>query len=200
MTAPSQPSGLVLASTSPYRRELLARLGLPFQCRSPRIDEEALKQHLGPIAPEDLAMTLAEAKARSLADEYPGDTLIGSDQLVALDDKTLGKPGTAEAAVEQLRAMSGREHRLITTVAVWKAGQIHRHLDIAILHLRPLGDDEIRRYVEADQPYDCAGSYKLESRGITLFDRIQSDDHTAITGLPLIALTTILRNLGHPLP
>lgn len=191
---------LILASTSPYRRELLARLGLPFECRPPLVDEEALKRQFGPIAPEDLAAALAEAKAAGLAQSQPDATLIGSDQLATCDGRILGKPGDAQAAIEQLQAMSGREHRLITALAVRRDGTVHRHTDVTTLRMRPLNDVEIRRYVAADQPYDCAGSYKLESRGIALFDRIESSDQTAIVGLPLIALVTILRDLGYPLP
>jgi septum formation protein len=189
---------LVLASTSPYRRALLERLGVPFRCRAPLVDEEALKDPS--LAPLALAERLALAKATSLGEEEPDATLIGSDQLVAFDGEILGKPGSAERAVEQLARMAGRPHELITALVVWHRGRAFAHTDVATLHLRPLGRDEIARYVEADRPFDCAGSYKLESRGIALFARIDSADHSAITGLPLIALTTVLRDLGYRIP
>ncbi len=189
---------LVLASTSPYRRALLERLGVPFGCRAPAVDEEALKASLGPLPPEALAETLAAEKARSLAG--PGLVVIGGDQLVAFEGRVLGKPGTAERAVAQLLALSGRTHHLITALAVWHEGRIERHLDRAALTMRPLGRAEIERYVAADQPWDCAGAYKLEQRGIVLFERIDARDHSAITGLPLMALTSLLREVGFAIP
>lgn len=189
---------LVLVSTSPYRRALLERLGVPFRCRAPLVDEEALKT--GTFGPRELAERLALAKATSLADEEPRATLIGSDQLVAFEGRILGKPGSPERAVEQLAAMAGKAHELITALVVWHRGQVYAHTDITILRMRPLTRAEISRYVAADRPWDCAGSYKLEARGIALFERIDSADHSAITGLPLIALTTILRGLGYAIP
>jgi septum formation protein len=164
------------------------------------VDEDTLKRQLDPMPPEALASRLAGAKATSLADLHPFATLIGSDQLVAFEGQCFGKPGSMTAAIEQLLAMSGREHRLITAVAVWHRGRILEHTDVATLRFRNLTRDEIERYVAADQPIDCAGAYKLEARGITLFERISSDDFTAITGLPLIALTTILREVGYSVP
>jgi len=191
-------SDLVLASTSPYRRALLERLGVPFRCRAPGVDEDALK--LGASGPRELAERLALAKALSLRDEEPAATLIGGDQLVAFEGRIFGKPGTSARASDQLAAMAGRAHALITALAVWHDGRTYRHIDVTTLHMRPLDRDAIARYVAADLPLDCAGSYKLERRGITLFERIESEDHTAITGLPLIALTTILREIGYVIP
>jgi septum formation protein len=189
---------LVLASTSRYRRELLARLGLPFRAVAPACDEEALK--VPGLAPERLAARLALAKAESLGAAEPGATIIGSDQLVALGDVVLGKPGTAERAAEQLAALAGRAHVLVTAVAVVHAGGVIAHVDVTRLSMRPLSPAQIARYVDADAPLDCAGSYKLEARGIALFDRIESADHSAITGLPLIALTSMLASIGYPVP
>lgn len=189
---------LILASTSPYRRALLERLGVPFRCRAPGVDEDATKA-LG-LPPRELAERLALAKAEAVARREPGAVVIGSDQLVSFDGLVLGKPGTAERAVEQLLSMSGRQHELVTALAVASDGRRDRHVEVAGLRLRPLTRAEVERYVEADRPLDCAGSYKLEARGIALFERIDCRDHSAITGLPLIALTTLLRERGYPIP
>jgi septum formation protein len=189
---------LVLASTSPYRRELLGRLGVPFRCRAPLVDEEALKRD--DREPRALAEHLALAKATSLCAEEPQATLIGGDQLVAFEGRILGKPGSVECAEGQLLALAGRAHELITALVVWHRGRVVAHTDVATLWLRPLSREEIGRYVAADRPLDCAGSYKLEARGITLFERIDSRDQSAISGVPLIALTSILRELGYRIP
>lgn len=189
---------LVLASTSPYRKALLERLGLPFRCRAPQVDEEALKDE--PIGPRALAERLALAKASSLRADEPGATLIGGDQLVSCRGRILGKPGSVEGAIDQLALLSGRTHELITALALWHEGQSYLHTDVTTLSMRPLERGEITRYVLADRPLDCAGSYRIEARGITLFDRIESCDHSAIVGMPLIALTTLLRELGFSVP
>jgi septum formation protein len=194
------PMDLILASTSPYRRTLVERLGVPFRCVAPPVDEQALKAGWDGVHPRELAERLAAAKAASVASAEPDAAVIGSDQLVSLGGSILGKPGTIEQAVAQIRAMSGRTHELITAIHVVYAGTIYAHTDVTRLVLRPLTLDEILRYVEADQPLDCAGSYKLEARGIALFERIDSEDHSAITGVPLIALTTILRSIGFAIP
>jgi septum formation protein len=189
---------LILASTSRYRRTLLERLGVPFRCRAPRVDEEALKT--GNLDPRSLAERLATAKVESLICVEPDATVIGSDQLVAFAGQVFGKPEGAERAIDQLAAMAGRSHDLITALAVRHEGRTILHTDVTTLHMRPLTRAEIARYVAADRPLDCAGAYKLEERGIVLFERIDTADHTAITGLPLIALTTILRGLGFAIP
>lgn len=188
---------LVLASTSPYRRELLTRLGLPFDAVAPRCDEEALKDPALP--PRLLAQLLAREKALSVheADAF----VLGSDQLVETDGEILGKPGSRERAVAQLVRLSGRVHRLVTAFAlVTPDGAIDEHVDVHTLHMRSLSRVELERYVAADLPLDCAGSYKIERGGIALFERIEGDDFTAITGLPLIALSTRLRRHGFALP
>jgi septum formation protein len=198
---PSGPEpGLVLASTSAYRRSLLKRLGIPFRRRAPLCDEGAIQRQSSGIEPRVLAETLAMAKASSLVGEEPGSAILGCDQLVSFEGRVFGKPGTAERAVDQLASMSGRTHELITALVVIRGDETFRHTDVTRLRMRPLSRDAIERYVNADRPFDCAGSYKLESRGIALFDRIESDDHSAITGLPLIALVTILRELGFAIP
>ena len=189
---------LVLASTSVYRRSLLERLGVPFRWRAPLCDEESLKSE--EPDPRSLAETLARAKAASLAAIEPDATIIGCDQVVSFQGQMFGKPGSVARAVEQLSAMAGQAHELITALVVLQGERSFSHTDVTRLHMRRLPRGVIERYVAADQPLDCAGAYKLESRGIALFEKIESDDHTAVTGLPLIALVTILRELGYEVP
>jgi septum formation protein len=190
---------LVLASTSVYRRELVGRLGVPCTSVAPSCDEEALKDDR--LAPAELALHLAREKARSVAAQWPDAHVLGSDQLVEVEGDILGKPGSAERALEQLTRLSGRAHRLITAYALMcPGGAVVEHVDVHVLHMRSLTRDELARYVSADQPLDCAGSYKIEARGITLVERIIGADFTAIMGLPLVALTTTLRAQGFVVP
>lgn len=200
MDADEIPTDLILASTSIYRRALLDRLGVPFRCVAPLCDESALREEMSGAGPRELAEALAYRKATSLVFAGIGGTIIGCDQLVSFEGRVFGKPGSAGRAVEQLEAMSGRTHELITAMVVTRGDQMFRHADITRLRMRTLSREAIERYVEADLPTDCAGSYKLELRGIALFDRIESEDHTAITGLPMIALVSILQDLGYPIP
>ncbi len=196
------PPPLILASTSRYRRALLERLGVPFNTVSPACDEEALKDPR--LAPQALAEHLAEAKAASIANQQPQAVVIGSDQLAAIEIDgawtILGKPHTAERAVEQLVLMSGRTHVLITAMVVARGAERWRHTDLTRLTMRRLDRAALERYVAADQPLDCAGAYKLECRGIALFAAIESADASAITGLPLLALTRILADCGYAIP
>lgn len=190
---------LVLASTSVYRRELLDRLGLEVTATAPNCDEEALKDQA--LSPVQLAAHLARAKAASVAPRWPDAYIIGSDQLVELDGEVLGKPGSAEQAIAQLDRLQGRSHHLITAFALLHPdGPVTEHIDRHVLHMRALSLTEIKRYVAADRPLDCAGSYKIEARGIALCERIEGADFTAIMGLPLIALTTALRSQGFVVP
>lgn len=193
---------LVLASTSPYRRELLARLGIPFRCLAPEVDEDAFKAQ--GASPRQVAERLAREKALRVASREPGATVIGGDQVVALGTaeagRILGKPGSREAAAVQLATLAGKSHELVTAIVVAHEDRLLAHTDVAVLEMRPLDEAAIGRYLDADEPYDCAGAYKLEARGITLFSRIAAADHSAITGLPLIALTSMLRELGCVLP
>jgi septum formation protein len=189
---------LILASTSPYRRALLARLGVPFRCVAPAVDEGALGDPS--LSPRALAQRLARAKAERVAAAAPDAVVIGGDQLVSFEGRVFGKPGDAGRAADQLAVMAGRPHELITAVSVVHPGGAFDHTDVTTLWMRPLTRPEVERYVAADRPFDCAGSYKLEQRGVALFERIESADHTAITGLPLIALTTVLRGLGFAIP
>jgi septum formation protein len=179
---------------------LLERLGVPFRSREPRCDESAIQREEVGAQPHRLAERLALAKASSLVGSEAHAAIIGCDQLVAFEGRVFGKPHTLARAVDQLVAMAGRTHELITALVVIRGADTFRHTDITRLRMRELSSEAIERYVAADQPVDCAGSYKLESRGIALFERIETDDHTAITGLPLIALVTILRELGFAIP
>ncbi len=199
----SSAPNLVLASTSPYRRELLSRLGLPFRTCAPACDEEAVKAQIlagGPVPPEQLAAALARAKAESVRAAEPHAAVLGSDQVAAIGDTVLGKPGTAARAAEQLTLLAGRTHVLVTAVALLFQGRLHEHVDVTRVSMRPLSPAQIERYLAADAPFDCAGSYRLEARGITLFERIESADHTAIVGLPLIFVTSMLAAIGCELP
>ncbi len=189
---------LILASTSRYRRELLERLGLPFRCVDPGVDENEVKR-LG-LGSRKLAEKLALLKALAVAGQWPGATVIGGDQVVSFEGQALGQPGTVERAVDQLVAMAGRPHQLITAMVVLHRGEVRGETDVATLWMRDLDREALERVVRADRPLDCAGGYKLEGRGITLFERVESADQTAILGLPLIALTTVLRELGWTIP
>jgi septum formation protein len=191
---------LILASTSPYRRQLLERLGVPFRAVAPQVNEAAIQALFDASSAGDLAEHLAIAKAVSVSRQQPDAVVIGSDQVAVCGDRILGKPGTVDAAMEQLHFLSGKTHQLMTAVCISFAGGLQVERDVTSLTMRPLTPDEIERYVRADEPLDCAGSFKLESRGIALFSAIQSADHTAITGLPLIGLTTTLRELGYSIP
>lgn len=186
------PLKLILASTSPYRRELMDRLGLPYQAVPPEFDENSLKGKIkDPVA---LAQALARGKADSLA--TPANCVIGGDQLVSFEGRILGKPGTAAAATEQLGKMQGKTHELITAVCLIYQNERTEFVDRTRITLRPLTESEIRNYVERDNPIDCAGSYKIEKAGITLIEKLECNDPSAIQGLPLIHLSAVLRKYG----
>lgn len=192
----SDAPGLVLASTSPYRRELLARLQLPFDTVRPEVDEAALAGE----TPTALALRLAVAKAEAVAVLRPGARVIGSDQVADFDGAALGKPGGRDAAIAQLEAMSGSTVAFRTAVAVASGGSVASALDTTIVRFRHLGRAEIARYVDREQPFDCAGSFKSEGLGITLFESIESRDPTALVGLPLLETLRLLRASGLALP
>lgn len=194
----ADPPNLVLASTSSYRRDLLARLGVPFACVSPGVNEDAFKS--AQSTPQWLAEDLALAKARAVAERFPSAVVLGGDQVCACEGRILDKPGSAEKAREQLAFLQGKSHELITAVAVVHPTGVIPLCEIACLTMRRLSAAEIARYVNADQPLDCAGSYKLEALGVSLFDSIDAADHTAIIGLPLLAICRVLRQLGFALP
>jgi septum formation protein len=176
----------------------MARLGIPFRCEPPDFDESSVPRE--GLAPRRLAETLADGKAGRVLGRNPSSVVIGCDQVAHLDGLVLGKPGDVSRAVAQLEALSGRTHELVTAMVVLFEGRRFAHTDVARLRMRPLDRRGIERYVEADLPTDCAGSYKIEGRGIVLFERVEADDFTAITGLPLLALTRILAELGVEAP
>ena len=190
--APSPP--LILASTSRYRRELLTRLRIPFEVVSPDVDETPLPGE----APAALAQRLALAKARAVAVRRPDAVVIGSDQEADLDGQPIGKPGTHERATAQLRLMRGRSVVFQTAVSVVRGdtGFARTLLAPVTVRFRDLTDAEIERYLRLEQPYDCAGSAKCETLGIALLDAIDSDDPTALVGLPLIRTCELLRQAG----
>ncbi len=189
---------LVLASTSRYRRELLQRLRLSFTVRAPEVDETALPGE----APRDLALRLALAKADAIADLERDAVVIGSDQVAELDGLMLDKPGTSERALAQLTASSGREVQFHTALCLLdtRDGRRLTHVDHTRVRFRHLSALEIARYVEREQPLDCAGSFKCEGLGISLFESIDNQDPSELIGLPLIALAQMLRECGMALP
>jgi len=189
---PSRP--LILGSTSRYRRELLGRLQLPFEVVSPEVDETPLAGE----QPQALARRLALAKARAVSARFPGAVVIGSDQVADLRGEPLGKPGTHERATAQLRSMRGHTVVFQTAVAVvcGETGFVQEDLAPVSVRFRDLSDAEIQAYLRAEQPYDCAGSAKSEGLGIALLDAIDSDDPTALVGLPLIRTCRLIRAAG----
>lgn len=192
------PLHLVLASSSKYRKELLSRLGLPFTTASPDIDETPLPAE----APAKTALRLACLKAKAVGKRFPQAVVIGSDQVAECDGEAIGKPGTFENALAQLKKMRGKKVIFHTALCVWN-GRDNRPDDTlqktmvdTCVTFRNLPDDELQAYLKTEEPYDCAGSAKNEAMGIVLLEKIESDDPTALTGLPLIALTTMLRRCG----
>jgi septum formation protein len=186
---------ICLASTSKYRVELLKRLGVPFTAKAPLCDEDHFKKFISD--PETLALTLAKEKARSLRTD--AEIVIGGDQLAAWQNEILGKPKTVEKAFQQLKKLQGSTHRLLTAVCIIKGDQEFAWVHKTEIEMQPLTDEEIDRYIERDQPLDCAGSYKFEKSGIGLIKSIRCDDFSAIEGLPLIAIGNLLRQLHVPL-
>ncbi|WP_288254078.1 Maf family nucleotide pyrophosphatase [uncultured Hydrogenophaga sp.] len=195
---PSPTRAVVLGSTSRYRRELLQRLGLPFEVAAPEVDETPLPDE----TPAAIAQRLALAKARAVAERFPEAVVIGSDQVADLAGEPLGKPGTHERAVQQLHRMRGKTVVFQTALAVVCRASGFERQDIAPVRVvfRDLDDGEIERYLRIEQPYDCAGSAKSEGLGIALLERIDSDDPTALVGLPLIRTCQMLRAAGVRLP
>ena len=191
---PFTPRRLILGSTSPYRRELLGRLRLPFEAVAPDVDETPIAHEL----PRDLANRLALAKAREVAKRHPAAVVIGSDQVADLGGEPLGKPGTHARAVAQLRRMRGKTVVFQTALAVVCVESGFEQLDMAEVKVRfrDVSDAEIEAYLQAEKPYDCAGSAKSEGLGIALLSSIESDDPTALVGLPLIRTCNMIRAAG----
>ncbi|NAS99625.1 septum formation inhibitor Maf [Pseudomonas syringae pv. actinidifoliorum] len=191
-------SSLLLASSSPYRRELLARLRLPFTCKSPDIDESNRPGE----AAHDLVQRLAREKAQALAGEHPGHLIIGSDQVAVLDGQILGKPHTFERAREQLTAASGSRVTFLTGLALLNSSTGECQVDCVpfTVHMRELDQASIERYLRAEEPYDCAGSFKAEGLGVSLFRSTEGADATSLIGLPLIRLVDMLIKEGVSVP
>jgi septum formation protein len=194
--ASNAPPRLVLASSSPYRRELLERLRVPFETLSPDIDETPHAVE----TPEQTALRLSIAKARAAAERFPGALIVGSDQVATFDGRQIGKPGTHANAVVQLQSMRGRMVEFHSALCLFdtRTGDVQSADIVTRVRFRQLSDAEIEAYLRAETPYDCAGSAKSEGLGIALLDAIESDDPTALIGLPLIALTNMLRAAGFP--
>lgn len=188
---------LVLASSSPYRKQLLERLGLAFSTVSPDIDETALPGE----TPDALVERLAEQKARAVGELHQG-LIIGSDQVATIDDDILGKPGNHEQAVAQLTRLSGNRVTFHTGLCLLDTAHHEAQLDVVpfTVQFRELSAAQIERYLHAEQPYNCAGSFKSEGLGITLFEKMLGDDPTALVGLPLVKLTEMLSRAGIDLP
>lgn len=190
---------LVLASQSPYRKALLENFGLQFETQTPRVDEEKLKKN-GPHDLTELTRYLALKKAESLQDLYANAVIVGSDQIAELGGERLDKPGSEERAFQQLKKMNGKSHRLITSLAIVSPLKTVIATDVTTLKLRQLSDEEIQCYIKLDQPFDCAGAYKIEKAGLSLLESVDTKDPSAIQGLPMIALTKALNELGLHLP
>ena len=190
---------LILVSTSPYRQELIQRAGLKFRAVAPRFEEVHDNNNNDPAA---LALTLARGKAMSVAADFPHAILIGSDQVVWFENHILIKPGTPERALEELKALRGRPHEFYMGLFLFHTGlQVSQEFVVkGAARLRAdLTNEELRRYIELDDPVNCAGSAKIEGPGLMLFERMDCEDWTAIIGLPMIKLATALRKWGHPI-
>lgn len=185
---------LVLGSTSPFRRQLLEKLGLPFDTAAPKTDETPLTGE----PPEQLVARLAEAKARAVAVQYPGALIIGSDQVAVNDGTILGKPHTHEVAMQQLRDASGKHVRFLTGLCLYNAATDRAQVAVVPFDVvfRQLSDEMIDNYLKAEQPYNCAGSFKSEAMGIALFERLAGEDPNTLIGLPLIRLVRMLEAEG----
>ncbi|WP_318378434.1 nucleoside triphosphate pyrophosphatase [Enterobacter sp.] len=184
-------SRLVLASTSPYRRALLEKLGVTFECAAPGVDETALPGE----TPRHLVLRLAQAKAQALAERYPQHLIIGSDQVCVLDGEITGKPLTEENAVKQLMKARGNIVTFYTGLALYNSasGHLQTECEPFDVHFRHLSEQEITDYLRKERPLNCAGSFKSEGLGITLFERLEGRDPNTLVGLPLIALCQMLR-------
>ncbi len=189
---------LILGSTSPFRREILQKLRLPFEVDAPHVDEEALDGE----TPEALVARLAEAKARDVASRHANALVIGSDQVACIDGMILGKPGGRDNAIKQLSAASGRSVVFYTALCLLNSGTDDCQLEVEpfTVHFRQLSRDQIVRYLDIEQPFNCAGSFKSEGYGITLFSALQGHDPNTLVGLPLIRLIDMLMREGVELP
>ena len=189
---------LVLASTSPFRKLLLQQLGLEFTTAAPEIDETALPGE----KPRDLVIRLAKQKARAVAETHSGSLIIGSDQVACIDGAILGKPGSRANAIKQLQLASGKKVSFYTGLCLFnsKTGKGQTVCEPFYVHFRRLARDQVERYLDAEQPYNCAGSFKSEGLGIALFERLEGHDPNALIGLPLIRLVSMLAQEGCQVP
>ncbi|MGH8442721.1 MAG: Maf family protein [Nevskiaceae bacterium] len=192
----SPASPLILASTSRYRAELLRRLQLPFEAIAPGTPEVAQPGE----TPANLAQRLARTKAQDVAARHPGRWVLGSDQVPSFDGRVLDQPGNRDAGLEQLLACSGRSVVFYTAAALVAGGRVHEQLDTTIVRFRTLTAAEAGRYLDAEPAYDCAGTFKVEGLGISLFEAVETRDPTALIGLPLIAVRRLLAEAGYSLP
>lgn len=191
---------IVLASSSLSRKSQLENLGLSFVTEKPPFDEELFKQQHPALAPADLVMRLALGKAQSVAKVHPADLIIGSDQMVVCDSEILGKGHTPEGTAKVLRKLSGKRHDLLTSIVVITPQQTLQHLETVQIGMHPLSDQQIQDYIRQDQPFECAGGYKFERAGVALMSSVTSQDPSAILGLPILALTRMLLDLGFGFP
>jgi septum formation protein len=192
---------LILGSTSIYRKELMLKMGIPFATMKPTCDEDTLKKTLltQKKSPLEVAEHLAYAKAASLNKEYKEAVIIGGDQLVDFNGEIIGKSKTKEKAKEQLAAMAGHTHQLITSIAILKGEEKWTLNHISKMKMKKLSAQEIENYINLDLPLDCAGSYKIEQSGICLFEKIETDDFSAIQGLPMMWISQKLKEIGYEL-
>ncbi len=186
---------IILASTSPYRKKLLQQLNLTFQVVAPTVDEDVLKKN-APVSLTDLPLFLAQKKAECIALQFPQDLVIGCDQMGLFQGQALNKAGTKDKAISQLQMLQGQTHQLLTSIAVISQGQMETYTDVTELTMKTLTDAQIRNYVDLENPIDCSGSYKIESLGVSLFEKVKTQDPSAIVGLPLMALTKILERFS----
>jgi MAF protein len=188
------PRPLILGSTSPFRRELLSRLGIPFDTATPNINESRLENE----SPIHLVERLALEKAKDVSRRFPDALIIGSDQVACIDDEILGKPGNRENAIAQLQKASGRTVVFFTGLCLLNAAtrKAQSFVEPFNVHFRKLNDEQIERYVDRERPFNCSGSFKSEGLGIALFERLEGDDPNALIGLPLIRLIKMLENEG----
>ncbi len=187
-------SKLILASTSIYRKKQLKRIIQEFQLVAPQIDEDDFKNHI--TVPELLVETLAEEKASTILKQFPDSVIIGADQVASFEGEVLGKPGSYEKAHEQIQKLQGHKHHLLTSICILSKFRKEIYTDNTTLFMKNLSNDQISNYLKLDKPYDCAGSYKIEEHGINLFEKIESQDQSAIIGLPLIKLSLLLEEFG----
>ena len=185
---------LVLASTSPFRKELLQRLDIPFDTASPDIDESVQPNE----TPDQLVARLAEQKAKAVAEQFPDALIIGSDQVATLDDEIIGKPGNHENAVQQLQKASGRKVVFFTGLCLFNSNTGNTQVEVVpfTVTFKELTEEKIDSYLKKEQPYNCAGSFKSEGLGIVLFEKLEGDDPNSLVGLPLIRLVNMLNNEG----